>query len=126
MASVFLDANVLIDLAERKKIHNLEDLSGHVGYISPLSFHILAYAHKYKIPHRTLADLSKIFNLVNLTSEVFSLAVTGPTSDLEDNIQLHSAVRVNSDVFLTSDKKLLDMKFFGKMRMLSTLEGYEG
>lgn len=43
----------------------------------------------------------------------------GPTKDLEDNIQLHSAAEAESDIFLTADKKLVDMKFFGKTQIIS-------
>lgn len=35
--------------------------------------------------------------------------------------QLHSAAEAECDYFLTSDKKLLAMKFFGKTRIVSTL-----
>lgn len=45
-----------------------------------------------------------------------------PTSDLEDNIQLHSAAEADCDYFLTSDKKLLAMIYFGKTKIVSTLQ----
>ena len=49
------------------------------------------------------------------------LSLDGPTKDLEDNIQLHSAAKTEADFFLTNDKKLLKMKFFGKMRIVTTI-----
>ena len=56
-----------------------------------------------------------------LTDKILDLALEGPVDDLEDNIQLHSASEAECDVFLTNDKKLLKMKFFGKMRIVSII-----
>lgn len=41
--------------------------------------------------------------------------------NLEDNIQLHSAAEAECDFFLTSDDKLLKIKFFGKTEIKSGL-----
>ena len=61
------------------------------------------------------------FNLIGLDQDILSKALNGPTSDLEDNIQLHSGAEADCDIFLTKDKQLLNMKFFGKLQILSTL-----
>lgn len=44
------------------------------------------------------------------------------SNDLEDNIQLNSAIKADCNFFLTFDKKLLKMKFFGKMKIVSSLD----
>jgi len=49
--------------------------------------------------------------------------MTGPTDDFEDNVQLHSAVMGDCDYFLTMDKKLIKMKYFGKMRICGEFKG---
>ncbi len=48
-------------------------------------------------------------------------ALQGPTTDVEDNIQLHSSVEAGCDLFLTHDEALLNLTFFGKMRIASRL-----
>jgi len=54
-----------------------------------------------------------------LTDKILDLALEGPVDDLEDNIQLHSASEAECDVFLTNDKRLLGIKFFGKTKTTS-------
>lgn len=101
MARVFLDTNLL--------------------FISPLSTHILFYARKLKVPDHEVNELQEQFGIVPLTKYVLDKALEGPTNDLEDNIQLHSGAEADCDIFLTSDEKLLKLKFFGKMELKSTL-----
>jgi predicted nucleic acid-binding protein len=123
MANLYFDANFLVDLAEGKLGVGLEELRYHTLHTSPLSFHILAYAYKYKIPYRKLNKLSDKFLIVSLTKHILAAATSGPTDDLEDNIQLHSAVESECDVFLTNDKKLLKLGYFGKTKIASTIDG---
>ncbi len=61
------------------------------------------------------------FNVVELGQETLDIAMGGPTTDLEDNIQLHSAAEAECDYFLTNDKQILNLKFFGKTRILYNL-----
>lgn len=60
-------------------------------------------------------QLQEQFGIVPLTEHILNKALEGPTNDLEDNIQLHSAAEAQCDIFLTNDKKLLNLKYFGKM-----------
>jgi len=89
---------------------------------SPLSVHILFYTQKIKIPTPKISKLLSKIVYVDLSSKILKHSLSGPTSDLEDNIQLHSAVEANCDIFLTSDKKLLKMGYFGKTRISSEIE----
>lgn len=122
MAKIFLDANVFISLVEKRKPVDRKLLLIHDLYLSPLSIHILTYLYKYKIPDKRLANIDKFFKLIPFNLELTIKALGGPTSDLEDNIQLHSAAEADCDMFLTSDKKLLNMKFFGKTKIVESLE----
>ena len=120
MAKIFLDTNILIDLYDRNpKIAKL--ISGHTNYISPLSCHILCYVNKVNIPSPKLSILLSGLSIVELTRKIVSRAIEGPTDDIEDNIQLHSAADSSCDYFLTNDKLLLKMKFFGQLKILDTL-----
>lgn len=121
MARVFLDANYFIGLANRTPETEVDILEGHKGYISSLSCHILCYVNKVKLPDKKVQAFAEDFLFVNLTDSIIHMAFDGPTTDMEDNIQLHSAADAECDYFLTSDKRLLAMKFFGKTRIVCTL-----
>lgn len=119
MAKIFLDTNYFIDFAERNKTDLLEKLRGHKLCLSVFSPLILAYVYKYKIPNNEIKTLIKKIYLIPLNRSLLEFALEGPTDDLEDNIQLLSAAKANCDFFLTNDKKILKMKFFGKSKIAS-------
>jgi len=119
MAKIFLDTNIFIDIFDRRK-EIVNDLKGHSLYISPLSIHIFYYSYRLKIPNN-VSKKFKAFNQVTLTKDLTYKALEGPTSDLEDNIQLHSAAEADCKYFLTNDKKMLKMKFFGKCKITNKL-----
>lgn len=120
MARVFLDTNFYIDITKRDK-DKLKPLEENLLFISPLSTHILFYAQKLKVPDEEVIKMQEQFGIVPLSKFILDKALTGPTKDLEDNVQLHSASEAECDLFLTSDEKLLKMKFFGKTRILSAI-----
>jgi predicted nucleic acid-binding protein len=122
MAGIYLDANVFIDLIEGRKEIDSQKLSGHEVYISPLTLHILIYLYKYQIPSDKLNKLKDYFNFVDLTEKISNNSLQGPTKDFEDNIQLHSAVENDCNLFISEDKKLLKMKFFGRTKIISPEE----
>lgn len=122
MAKVFLDTNIFIDAIHRapeKQI--LDTLESNIIYVSTLSFHIYCYAFKIKIPDQRVIAQREKFQTVEFSEKILEKALNGPTDDLEDNIQLHSGSEVECDIFLTEDRKLLNMKFFGKTKIASTL-----
>lgn len=123
MAKVFLDTNIFIDAIHRapeKQI--LETLEGYVICVSTLSFHIYCYAFKIKIPNKQVTLQKEKFTIVDLSRNILDKALIGPTRDLEDNIQLHSASQADCDIFLTIDAKLINSKFFGKVQILPNLK----
>jgi len=121
MASVFLDANVFIDAMEERREVRIGDFSEHTLVVSPLSVAVLAYLYKYHIPEEKLSQQLEFFNFQDLDATRALLAAEGPTSDYEDNLQLHSAAAAECDIFLTQDKELLKLKFFGKTRILAQM-----
>lgn len=120
MVKVFVDSNTLFDLIERNK-GKRKEVDKHLVYVSPLSFHIFFYTNKYKVPKVEISKYKDEFYIVNFTDKILTQALQGPTKDLEDNIQLHSAAEAECDYFLTNDKNLLKMKFFGKTRIADNL-----
>ncbi len=122
MAKVFLDTNYFIDAIHRKPEKQiLESLEGCLVCVSTLSFHIYCYIYKIKIPDEKVLSQRVNFQCTSLSRGVLDKALNGPTSDFEDNVQLHSAVEANCDLFLTSDQKLLKLKVFGKVKLVSNL-----
>jgi len=121
MSKVFLDTNLFIDLIYRRETDEFEYLNDHELFISPLSYHIFFYTQRLKVPNAKVNKGLSRFNFVDLGKKVLKNSLEGPTIDLEDNIQLHSAAEAECDYFLTLDKKLLSMKFFGKTRIISNL-----
>ncbi|PIU72923.1 hypothetical protein COS78_04390 [Candidatus Shapirobacteria bacterium CG06_land_8_20_14_3_00_40_12] len=117
MAKVYLDTNRLIDFVERKDIEVVESVSKHDVFVSVLFWHIAAYVCKWKIPNKTLNDLIVMCESIDLNKVIVLKALSGPTDDFEDNVQLHSAVAGDCDYFLTLDRRLLKMKYFGKMKI---------
>lgn len=120
MASIFLDTNVFFDIIirDRKKASLFE---GNMLYISPLSYHIYCYSEGIKIPDKYLGLTIKNFEFVALSKDLLKKAMEGPTQDLEDNIQLHSALMADCDYFLTSDRRLLNLKFYKKTKIVSKI-----
>src|SRR5713226_9647799 len=113
MARIFLDTNYFIDALHRKPEKEiLESLENNIIYISPLSVHIYCYIFKINSKDIPVSKQIDTFQQVDFSEDVVTRAMQGPTSDFEDNVQLHSAANAECDLFLTEDKKLLDMKFF--------------
>ena len=72
---------------------------------------------------KVLAQRGK-FQLTDFSEDILDRALNGPTDDLEDNVQLHSAAEAECDLFLTNDKRLLGLKFFGKAQIIQKLAGF--
>lgn len=121
MANIFLDANPLIDIFNQRNPFTI-DVITHTYYISTLSIHILAYVNKLSIPNPDLNQLPKYFTLLSVTEALIKKASLGPTTDLEDNIQLHSASTAGCDQFLTNDKNLLKLGYFGQTQIIRAIE----
>lgn len=122
MEKVFLDANVVIDLVEKRRHKTIDDLDGYELFISPISVHILIYVTKQKIPYSKLSQVMlKFFTIVPFDQTISISSLEGPTSDFEDNVQLHSAAQTECNFFLTEDRKLLDLRFFGKTQIATSI-----
>jgi predicted nucleic acid-binding protein len=121
MENIFVDVNVLMDILGDREFGFEKVLDKKTITVSALSFHILMYIMRLKVPNSKLNKYRKSCLIVALNKKIIKDAMIGPTDDFEDNVQLHSAVVGECDYFLTLDKKLLRMKYFGKMRISDKL-----
>jgi predicted nucleic acid-binding protein len=124
MAKIFIDSNFLFDITERD-IKKRRQLDGNIVFVSPLSYHILFYTYKLHIPQKLILEYKKEFSVVDFTNKILSNAMEGPTPDVEDNIQLHSALSVGCEYFMTNDRNLLKMKNFRKIKIVSIITKHE-
>lgn len=121
MEKIFLDANYLIDLVERRSEFIDADLDSHELYVSPLSLHILFYLYKYKMPPGSLMHALNTLSIIDFDNDIAEKAMLGPTPDFEDNVQLHSAIAADCALFLTNDKVLIKMGYFGNTKIVANL-----
>ena len=121
MANVFLDTNILIDITRGRNNNDLpQALDQYSIYVSPLSVHILYYSSKTRVPNAVTRHIIDEMKIVDLTKSILDKSLDGPTVDLEDNIQLHSAVEADCDFFITRDQQLLSYGYFGKTKITNT------
>lgn len=113
---VFVDANVLMDLAfERRDFYqealvlfHLRDIGRVTIHVSSLSLAIVAYfAEKYKKDARfVVATFLKWVEVIDLEKKHFDQALISAISDFEDAIQYYSAMEVvGIDAIVTRNKK---------------------
>lgn len=121
MAKVFLDANVYIDFMESRDKLLAKALDGGDLFVSTISIGIWTYIYKRFVSNNSLLEMFNTFNFVDYTSSIAKRSVLGPTSDFEDNVQLHSASEANCDIFITKDLKLLKLGYFGKVHISDSL-----
>lgn len=121
MAKIFFDVNYFIDLMEERQLLEIDQFSTHQLYLSPVSIHIYTYIYKIKIPNQKLQKTLDNFNLIPIDEFIASNSLSGPTADFEDNLQLHSSAWDECDYFLTNDRRLLSLYFFGKVQIANSL-----
>ncbi len=122
MAKVFLDTNILIDITRGPRNKDLpKAFDQYIICISPLSVNILYYSSKTRVPNTVTRHIIDEMKIIDLTKSILDKSLDGPTSDLEDNIQLHSAVEADCDFFITRDRQLLKLRYFGKTKIATTL-----
>jgi predicted nucleic acid-binding protein len=121
MAKVFLDTNTFIDFIESRDKLLGKALDGSDLSVSTLSIGIWTYVYKRLVPDKGLLEMFNTFNFVDYTASIAKKSVVGPTTDFEDNVQLHSAVEANCTYFITKDLKLLKLGYFGKVHISDSL-----
>ena len=122
MEKIFLDTNVFIDTVEDREELLIKKLSKHSLFVSIQAVSTWMYIYKHSVPNSKLDAVFETFNLVDISVADSRKAALGPTKDFEDNMQLHASVAYNCSIFLTRDKELLKLGYFGKVRISNTLQ----
>lgn len=121
MASIFLDANAFFDVVlQRRNVGEL-DVDKNRFCISVLTIHVFTYSAKKKVPNKKLDRALGMYQTIPLSRLVALKSLSGPTPDFEDNVQLHSAVEADCDLFLTNDTELLKLAYFGKIKIVGQI-----
>lgn len=119
---LFLDANVFIDIIDGRTDWDISLFDKKSVCVSVLSLHIACYTLRYAMPFLQLHDLVEDLEFVSLSQEDAFKALKGPTADYEDNLQLHTAIAAGADRFITRDKKLLDLGYFGALEITDQID----
>lgn len=114
---IFLDVNVIMDFTHKRKsytdikmiISSVEE-GYHKGYITSATIHTLSYfltkEFGLKEAKEVLLNLLSTFSVVDAPKEVIKNALLANYNDIEDALQVYTALSFKMDFFLTSDKKL--------------------
>lgn len=116
-ASVFLDANIILDfLLKRKDYEDARKIMALVlekkikAFISPSILHITSYwltkAYGSAKSKDLLLLLLSDVRIIDANQDVVNLALTSQIDDIEDALQYYTAIHHKIDFFLSRDKKL--------------------
>ena len=128
---IFLDTNILLDILCKRepfyingaKIWTLIKEGAIKGFISAIYINNLYYIVKkikyQKIAKNFIEELLNDFEIVPLTKDLLSQAITITKKDYEDSIQYFSAINTGCKILITRNKK--DFPSTG-IRILSSTE----
>lgn len=114
---VFVDANVLIDLALRREQYPAaRELFNYIlegtldGFISPSIVHLVAYWIKKSDRIENVKPFLKMLcnhiHVVDVGHEIAINALKSDMKDVEDALQYYAALAHDVEIFISNDKKL--------------------
>lgn len=137
---IFLDANICLDFLDSSRINSKDSIS---WYMKNKDNHTLEFYFSgdfittfyYILTQKRKLESNIVINAINqLCQEIipvylvhtdFLLAqksfAENSFDDFEDLMILQSASRINSDVFMTNDKKLLNLSNFNNITIKSSI-----
>jgi len=122
MPSLFIDVNIVLDIALGREPHFLpaQKLFSHIengkihGFISALSCAIIYYFIEKETNHKKavayIEDLLSLLSVVEVNKKVLEKALQAGLPDFEDSIQAACAASCGADYIITRD--LRDYKNF--------------
>ena len=123
MDRVFIDTNVLVDwLTQRQpfaehstKIVELVERRLVTGVVNPLvltnTYYVTATYLDKKTTHQLLADLTAIFEIVDVTKEHVLNAIKDQNADFEDEVHIQTMAENEVQIVVTRNKKDFNREF---------------
>jgi len=116
---IYFDVNVLLDLTLQRNNHtDIETIFKEVekgsfkGFVCGATIHTISYflIKKYSLDNakQILLNLLSFISIVDAPKEEVCKALFTNFKDIEDAIQIQTALHFRMDYFLTSDKKLIN------------------
>ena len=114
---VFFDINVILDFTlQRGSFNEIDNVINKIengyqkGYITSATLHTLSYfltkEYGQKKTKEILLNLLSIFSVIDASQDVIKNALHANFNDIEDALQVYTALSFKMDFFITSDKKL--------------------
>ncbi len=114
---IYFDINVLLDYTlQRNNFNEVEVIINDIengykkGYVSGATIHTLSYfltkEYGQKQVKELLLNLLSIVTVIDPPQNVIEKALLANFNDIEDALEVFTAIHYNMDYFLTSDKKL--------------------
>ena len=114
---IYFDINVLLDLTlQRSNFNEVELIINDIengfkkGFLTGATIHTLSYflskRYDQKKVKELLLNLLSIINVIDPPQSIINKALHANFSDIEDALQVYTALHFNMDCFITSDKKL--------------------
>lgn len=116
MEKIFVDANIVMDLLEKREefyqeaqeLFTLSDKKNVKLYISALTLanvHFLLFKHLKMEARKVLAKFKVLVEILAVDDKILDLALTSDQKDFEDAIQYYTAIENEMDIIITRNKK---------------------
>jgi len=116
MEKIFVDANIVMDLLEKREefyqeaqeLFTLSDKKNVKLYISALTLanvHFLLFKHLKMEARKVLAKFKVLVEVLAVDDKILDLALTSDQKDFEDAIQYYTAIENEMDIIITRNKK---------------------
>ncbi len=116
MEKIFVDANIIMDLLEKRdefyleaqELFTLSDKNNANLYVSALTLanvHFLLFKHLKMEARKVLAKFKVLVEVLAVDDKIIDLALTSDFKDFEDAVQYYTAIENEMDIIITRNKK---------------------
>jgi predicted nucleic acid-binding protein len=115
---IYFDVNVILDYTlQRSNFNEIEKIFNNIenglqrGYITSATIHTVSYflskEYEQKNVKKILLGILSTITVIDAPQEILNNALQANFNDIEDALQVYTALHYKMDFFLTSDKKLI-------------------
>ncbi|MFT4203943.1 MAG: PIN domain-containing protein [Chitinophagaceae bacterium] len=116
MEKVFVDANIVIDLLEKREdfyqeaqeLFTLADKNEVQLYVSALTIanaHYILFKHLKREAKKVLSKFKVLVEVLPMTDKILELSLSSDHKDFEDAIQYYTAIENEMEIIITRNKK---------------------